>query len=73
MIRSTSSVSSALRRSRVVRSRIRTIRARDPSSPLVSPTRSTRSPVTIAWSRNSRARVVVSTRSSAPSSSASTV
>ena len=53
--------------------RIRTMRASEPSSPLVSPTRSTRSPVTIAWSRSSRARVVVSTRSSAPSSSASTV
>jgi hypothetical protein len=48
MMRSTSSVSSALLRSRVVRGWMRTMRDREPSVPLVSPTTSTRSPVTIA-------------------------
>ena len=72
MMRSTSSVSSALRRSSVDRSPIRTMRASVPGSPVVSPTRSTWSPVTTDLRRSSLARAAMISRSSAPPSSTST-
>src|SRR6218665_475442 len=64
MIRSIASVSSALRRKTVRRGATRTIRASVPSPPVVSPTRSTRSPVTSEPCRSSLARVAVRVRSS---------
>ena len=64
MIRSTASVSSALRRSKVDRSCTRTIRERLPSSPVVSPTSSTQSPVTTEYLPSSRALVATSSCSS---------
>ncbi len=70
--RSTSSVSSALRRSTVRRGSIRMMRARVPGSPLVSPTTSTASPVTTPARPSSRARVAGTSRSSGVPSNRST-
>ena len=53
------SPSSALRRSRVVRSSMRTMRARVPLRPLVSPTTATRSPTTTLPRPSSRAFMAV--------------
>ena len=67
--RSDGSVSSALRRRIEVRSPSRTMRARVSFAPEVSPTRSTKSPVTIAVRRSSLARAAMRVRSfSVPSS-----
>ena len=73
MIRSTSSVSSALRRSIVTRGWMRTIRESEPASPEVSPTMSTRSPVTTECLRNSLARDAVTMCSARVPSPTSTV
>ena len=60
------SSSSAVRRSTERRSAIRTMRARAPSAPDVSPTRLTRSPTTTDLRPSSRARIAVTVGSSAP-------
>src|SRR5919112_6584332 len=61
--RSTGSVSSALRRRRVLRSWILTSRARVSGSPETSPTRDTKSPATTGLRRSSRARAAMTVRS----------
>ena len=61
--RSIGSVSSALRRSRVLRSWILTSRARVSGSPLTSPTSETKSPATTGLRRSSRARAAMILRS----------
>ena len=69
--RSKGSVSSAVRRSSVRRSWMRTIRASDPSTPEVSPTMPTSSPTTTGLRPSSRARMAMTTRSG-PAASAGT-
>ena len=61
--RSVVSVSSALRRSTEERSPKRTMRARVSFAPDISPTTSTKSPVTMGVRRNSRARAAIRVRS----------
>src|SRR6478609_47475 len=66
--RSIGSVSSALRRSSVLRSRIFTSRASVSGAPETSPTRETKSPATTGLRRSSRARAAMTTRSLSESS-----
>ena len=63
MIRSTGSVSSAVRRSSVLRGATRTMRARLSAPPEVSPTSPASSPTTTLLRPSSRAFIAVTTRS----------